>query len=161
MFELGCHIIDLTIGVMGSPQKVTAFSRRTNTEAEDTLQDNMLAVLEYPSATSTVRSTALEVEGFSRRHFTVCGTEGTCHIQPLDRPQMQLSLSRERTLPGSDTTYRKGRQTIAFEPAYSRYVGDAADLAATIRGEKGNAFPSSHDLAVQEAVLLASGMSVE
>lgn len=157
MFELGCHIIDLTVGVLGEPEKVTSHSRRVLENSDDTLVDNMLAVFDYPKATATVRSTALEVEGFSRRQFAVCGTEGTCHIQPLDRPSMQLSLSKERQFEGDPKVYQKGRSEILFEP-YQRYVGDAADLAATIRGEKENSFPVSHDLAVQRAVLEASGM---
>ncbi|MEM6917266.1 MAG: Gfo/Idh/MocA family oxidoreductase, partial [Verrucomicrobiota bacterium] len=47
MFELGCHIIDLTVGVLGVPDKVTAYSRRVVDSEEDSLVDNMLAVLEY------------------------------------------------------------------------------------------------------------------
>ncbi len=86
MFELGCHIIDLTVGVLGAPQQVTAYPRHS-LDADDTLLDNMLAVFEYPQATATVKSSALEVEGFDRRHFVVCGTEGTFHIQPLDDPR--------------------------------------------------------------------------
>lgn len=158
MFELGCHIIDLTVGVLGKPDRVVPYSKRVLDSAEDSLQDNMLAVFEYPKATATVRSTAVEVDGFSRRHFAVCGTEGTCHIQPLDRPSMTLSLSKERKFAGEETVYKKGRQEIKFEPPYQRYVGDAADFAATIRGEKENSYPSSHDLAVQETVLKASEM---
>ncbi|MEM7602206.1 MAG: Gfo/Idh/MocA family oxidoreductase, partial [Verrucomicrobiota bacterium] len=159
MFELGCHIIDLTVGVLGAPEAVIAHPKRVLKTDQDTLVDNMLAVFDYPNATATVRSTALEVDGFARRHFTVCGTEGTCHIQPLDRPSMQLSLSSERKFEGESKAYSKGRSEISFEP-YKRYVGDAADFAATIRGEKRNDFPSRHDLAVQRAVLEASDMSV-
>lgn len=158
MFELGCHIIDLTVGVLGKPASVHAYPKRVIDDPADTLIDNMLAVLEYPKATATVRSTAVEVEGFSRRHFAVCGTEGTVHIQPLDRPKMTLSLSQDRKFDGEERLYRKGVQTIELEPPYQRYVGDAADLAAILRGEKENSYPSSHDLAVQETVLKASGM---
>ncbi|MDF1862608.1 MAG: Gfo/Idh/MocA family oxidoreductase [Verrucomicrobiales bacterium] len=158
MFELGCHIIDLTVGVLGKPDRIVPYSKRVLDSAEDSLQDNMLAVFEYTKATATVRSTAVEVDGFSRRHFAVCGTEGTCHIQPLDRPSMTLSLSKERKFSGEETVYKKGRQEIKFEPPYQRYVGDAADFAATIRGEKENSYPSSHDLAVQDTVLKASEM---
>jgi predicted dehydrogenase len=125
------------------------------------LNDNMLAVLEYPRATATVRTTGLEVEGGARRHFTVCGTEGTFHIQPLDRPRATISLSRERRFEEDGRVFPKGTSEIAFDPPYRRYVGDAADLAATVRGEKPNSFPSAHDLAVQETVLLASGMGLE
>jgi hypothetical protein len=44
---------------------------------------------------------------------------------------------------------------------YPRYVGDAKDMAAIIRGEKACDYPYAHDLAVQETVLRASGVSVE
>ncbi|MCP4287995.1 MAG: Gfo/Idh/MocA family oxidoreductase, partial [Gammaproteobacteria bacterium] len=65
MFELGCHLIDLVVDVLGPPDKVTPYARQTG--REDTLVDNMLAVFEYPQATATVKSSALEVEGFARR----------------------------------------------------------------------------------------------
>jgi predicted dehydrogenase len=157
MFELGGHIIDLTIGVLGRPDQVQAYPRRTLLSNSDTLVDNMLAVLEYPKATATVRSTALEVEGGSRRHFTVCGTEGTVHIQPLDSPTIKLSLAQERKFSDEPKVFKKGHTEIVFGN-YPRYGGDAADLARIIRGEKENPYPTSHDLAVQETLLTASGM---
>lgn len=158
MFELGCHIIDLTVSVLGKPEKVSAFPRRSLETADDTLMDNMLAVLEYSKATASVRTTGLEVEGFARRHFTVCGTEGTFHIQPLDRPSITLSLSRERRFGEGERVFPKGTSEVTFEKPYQRYAGDAADLAAIVRGEKANPYPSGHDLAVQETVLAAAGM---
>jgi len=150
LFELGCHVIDLTIGVLGKPQNVTPFARK----GADGLADNMLAVLDYPKAVASVKSSGIEVDGGSRRHFVVCGTEGTFHIQPLDRPAVRLSLSQDRG------AYKKGTREIPFEPPYRRYVGDAIDLAKIIRGEKKSEYPSAHDLAVQETVLRASGLPV-
>ena len=153
MFELGCHIIDLTVGVLGRPSKVTPYIRRSSHQ-NGGLLDNMLAVCEYPRAVATVKSTAQEVEGFARRHFVVCGTEGTFHVQPLDSPSARLALSRER---GS---YRKGYQEIKF-PRYTRYIDDARDLAMIIRGEKESDFPPEHDDAVQETVLKASNLPLD
>src|SRR5207249_749005 len=63
MFELGCHVLDVVVGVLGKPKEVTAFNRHSSS-LDDRLLDNMLAVLSYPRATATVRSSALEVEGF-------------------------------------------------------------------------------------------------
>src|SRR5690606_12546925 len=63
MFALGFHLMDLVVGVLGRPEKVVPFPRRTLDIPEDQLVDNMLAVLEYPKATATVRTTGLEVEG--------------------------------------------------------------------------------------------------
>ena len=153
MFELGCHVIDLVVGVLGRPQAVHAFPRHSS-PIDDGLADNMLAVLEYPRATATIRTSALEVEGGARRHLVVCGSEGTFHIQPLDDPAARVALAQPR---GS---YRRGYQDVPF-PKYERYIDDAADMARILRGEKQADFSYDHDLAVQETVLKASGLGGE
>jgi predicted dehydrogenase len=153
MFELGCHVLDLVVDFLGKPQLVTPFARHT-AKPDDGLVDNMLAVLEYGKATATVRSTALEVEGFARRHVTVCGTEGTFHIQPLDDPAARVAFASPRG------EYRAGYQDVRFGK-FERYVADAAEMAAILRGEKESQFTSEHDLAVQETVLRASGLAAE
>jgi len=152
MFELGCHVIDLVVGVLGKPDKVHAFPRHSGKQ-NDVLADNVLAVLEYPKATGSVKSSAEEVDGGSRRHFVVCGTSGTFHIQPLDSPAARVALDRDRG------EYKRGTREVSF-PKFTRYVADAADMARIIRGEKETDFPYSHDLTVQQTVLLASGQSV-
>jgi predicted dehydrogenase len=153
MFELGCHVLDLVVGMIGPPTEVAAFNQHSSA-VDDGLLDNMLAVLRYPRATATVKSTAMEVEGFDRRHLVVCGTEGTFHIQPLDNPSARVSLSRARG------EYRKGTQDVKL-PKYTRYVDDAADMARVIRGEKATVFPYEHDLAVQETLLRACGLPLK
>lgn len=153
MFELGCHVLDLVVGVLGKPAEVSSVNQHV-AKRDDKLLDNTLAVLTYPRASATVRSSALEVEGGSRRHLVVCGTEGTFHIQPLDNPSARVSLTRERGV------YKKGTQEVKFAK-YTRYVGDAADMARVIRGEKGSDFSAAHDLAVQETLLRACGRPVE
>ena len=149
LFELGCHVIDLAVGVLGKPTAVTGHVQQVR--GGDALADNMLAVLTYPKALATVKSSALEVEGFARRHFVVCGTEGTFHIQPLDSPAARVALSKPRG------DYRAGYQDLTF-PRFTRYAADAADMAKVIRGEKASDFSAEHDLAVQEALLKACGL---
>ena len=153
MFELGCHVIDLVIGVLGRPDRVQAIARHSGPQ-QDGLLDNMLALLEYPLASATVKSSAIEVNGGARRHFVVCGSRGTFHIQPLDSPNVVYTLDQNRG------EYKQGTHEIKFGN-YERYVGDAADMARILRGEKGCDFSYAHDLAVQETVLLASGMPTE
>lgn len=150
MFELGCHVLDLVVGILGAPQKVTAFPRHSSV-SEDALLDNMLAVLEYPRATATVRSSVIEINGGERRHLTVCGTEGTFHIQPLDNPSAKITLLKPQG------KYKAGTHEIQL-PKYARYVDDARDMARIIRGEKTSDFPPAHDLAVQTALLAACGL---
>jgi predicted dehydrogenase len=153
MFELGCHVIDLAIGVLGRPDRVQAIARHSGPQ-QDGLLDNMLALLEYPQATATVKSSAIEVNGGARRHFVVCGSRGTFHIQPLDAPNVVYTLDKGRG------EYKQGTHEVKFGD-YERYVGDAADMAKILRGEKELDFPHSHDLAVQETVLLASRMPID
>ena len=150
LFELGCHVLDLVIKVLGKPAQVAAYNQHVS-RLEDKLVDNMLAVLSYPGALATVKASALEVEGFDRRHLTVCGTKGTFHIQPLDNPSARISLSEPRG------EYKKGTQEVKL-PKYQRYVGDAADMAKIIRGEKESDFSYDHDFVVQETLLKACGV---
>ncbi|MBI5394658.1 MAG: Gfo/Idh/MocA family oxidoreductase [Verrucomicrobia bacterium] len=151
MFELGCHVIDAVVRVLGKPQAVRAHGRSHGT---DGLLDDQLAVLEYPGAVATVRSSVVEHYGEQRRHFTVVGEEGTIEIRPLDAPVARVTLGRER--PG----FKKGTQEIKL-PRLPRYDGEFLDLSRVIRGEKKFEFSPAHDLAVQETVLRASGMSVD
>ncbi len=153
LFELGGHVLDTVIRILGQPKKVQGCNQHVS-ERKDGLLDNMLTVLQYPKALATVKVSAMEVEGFERRHLVVCGTEGTFHIQPLDNPSVRLSLSKDR-----GERYRRGTQQVAL-PKYQRYVGDAADMAKILRGEKSSDFPYAHDLLVQTTLLQACGLSL-
>jgi predicted dehydrogenase len=151
MFELGCHILDLVIGVLGEPTEVAAFSQHASAQ-DDNLLDNMLAVLKYPKAIASVKSSAQEVDGGARRHFVVCGSGGTFHIQPLDDPSAHVTLKEKHA------DYPAGAQDIKF-PKFTRYIADAADMAKIIRGEKPSDFSYDHDLSVQRTLLKACTLS--
>ena len=149
MFELGCHIIDPLVHIMGPPQKVTAFNRATR---DDGLLDNTLAVFEYPKATATIRSALVEVQGNRRRQFIVCGDQGTIVIRPLEPPHLELTLAQPQG--GFD----KGHHTVELQPAKGRYHGAWEELGAAIQGKREFPFSYDHDLAVQRSVLVASGL---
>jgi predicted dehydrogenase len=151
MFELGCHVLDTVVKLLGKPQSVSAFGRHV-APVDDSLQDNMVAVLAYEKAIATIKAHAAEIDGGERRHLVVCGTEGTFHIQTLDNPKARVTLSQARD------AWKKGTQDIPL-PRYTRYVDDAADMARIIRGEKPNDFSYAHDLVVQEALLKACGLN--
>jgi predicted dehydrogenase len=151
MFELGGHIIDAVINILGRPTKVTAHSR-VSSPLNDGLADNQAAILEYPKALAAVRIALVEIEGGPRRQFVVCGTKGTFDIRPLEPPQARLALDAPRA------GYKKGYQDISFPRTGGRYDGEFADLAKVIRGEKQFGFSQEHDLAVHETLLLASAM---
>jgi predicted dehydrogenase len=150
MFELGCHVLDTVIAILGKPTAVTSHARQVS-NLDDKLDDHVLGVFEYPKAVATVTASAVEVDGSARRHLVVCGTEGTFHIQPLDNPIARVTLSKPRD------DYKRGGQEIIL-PKFERFVADAADMANVIRGEKAHDWTPEHDLIVQEALLKACGM---
>lgn len=151
MFELGCHLIDPLVTILGKPAKVASLVRRTRSP-EDELADNQLAVFEFEKATATIRSALVEVDGGRRRQFIVCGTQGTIEIKPIEPPHLTLTLDRPRG------DFQRGTREVELPRLEGRYDGDFADLARVIRGEKQHDWPPAHDLAVHEAILLGSGL---
>ena len=152
MFELGCHLIDAVVALLGKPQQISAQARHAGNFPDDLL-DHQLATLEYPDAVVTVRSSLVEVAGTSRRQFVVCGDGGTVDIRPLEPPAIRLALAAPRG------EFKAGYQDVKV-PNRPRYEADFVDLAQVIRGEKTFEWSPAHDLAVQETVLRASGLSV-
>lgn len=155
MYIFGCHLIDVVVSMLGKPDRVTPFQRQTQPEVK--VYDNGLAVLEYPRATVTIRTAALEVEGYQRRQLVVCGDEGTIDIRPLEtfdtgsaQPlKLRLALSKPRD------SYTKGYQDVVFPPMPGRYDEQLLELARIVRGEIANPYPLAHELMVQETLLAA------
>ncbi len=154
MYNLGSHLVDALVAVLGKPDRITAYVRSTRSEL-DALKDNQLAVFEYPGAIATIKSSVLEVEGGSRRQFVVCGTRGTIDIRPLEPPRLKLALEQPRG------GYKKGYQEVTLPQMPGRYDEQLIDFAKMIRGQKQPDYSAEHDLTVHEAVLRASGLPLE
>src|SRR5690606_9600818 len=149
MFELGCHLIDQVVDLLGPPGRVTALARRTR---DDDFADNQIALLEYPTALVDIRCNHVDRLGGERRQFSITGTEGTLEIRPLEPPKARLGLSRARD------GFSRGYQDVPLPPSPGRYDDVLLDLARVIRGEKRLAWNAAHDVAAHEAILRASGM---
>ena len=147
MFELGCHMIDAAMTVLGKPAKVHAFSTPTR---PDEVKDNQLAVLEYPKATVTLRCNHTDPFGGPRRRFQVTGTNGSLEIQPMESGSFVLRLSEPRE------GYKKGEQTVKLPVPKDRYVGEFVTLAKCIRKQMEFPWTAAHDIAVFETVLAAT-----
>jgi len=150
MFDLGSHLVDATVRLLGKPKAVTPFLRRHG-KFEDALMDNNVAVLEYDRATAVLVNTALQAGTAPPRSFEVLGTKGTATLQPIEPPSLQLDLAKPAG------PYRKGTQTVSL-PAYQRYEGDFAELAAAVRGERALSASLDEELLVGEALLCVSEM---
>ena len=161
MYNFGCHLIDLVVSLLGKPDRITPFLRRTQPEVP--VCDNGLAVFEYPRATATIRTAVVEVEGYQRRQLVVCGDQGTIDIRPLEtfasRPRDPLKLRLALSSPRE--SYQQGYQEVTLPPLPGRYDDQLIELARIIRGELANPFPLAHELLVQESLLAACGRPAE
>jgi len=150
MFELGSHLVDVTVRLLGKPKAVTPFLRRHG-RFNDSLKDNNVAVLEYDRATAILINTALQAGPTPQRSFEALGTSGTATLQPIEPPVLALELAQPAG------PYRKGSQKVPL-PAYQRYEADFAELAAAVRGERALSVSLDHELLVAETVLKVSDM---
>jgi predicted dehydrogenase len=161
MYNFGCHMIDLVVSLLGKPDRVSSYLRQTDPDVK--VNDNCLAVFEYPRATATIRTAVIEVEGYQRRQLVVCGDAGTIDIRPLEtygsgsKEPVMLRL----TLAAPRDKYKKGSQDIAFPITVGRYDEQSIELARIIRGEIANPYPLAHELVVQESLLAACGLPVK
>jgi len=149
MYILGCHLIDLIVYIMGKPDNVSTFLKRTNLDNID-FADNTLAVMEYEKALARVFVSSVEVNGFGRRQFMVSGSKGTVNICPLERP---ITMTYSDTSI-ADATYEDRKIFLPFEDntANGRYDEMMKDFYAYIAGEKDNPFTYEHEYAVQKVL---------
>lgn len=149
MLELGCHLIDMVVLLLGRPERVTPFLRHDGA-VDDALADNTLAVFEFPHALATIRTNAMEPSPHGRRCFQVIGDAGSIFLQPLEPPAVRLCLRAARG------GYAAGWQDVPV-PNLPRYVLDLEELAACLREERALPYSPKHELIVQETVLRACG----
>ena len=154
MYIFGSHLIDLVVWMMGEPDKVVPLNMNSFPE-EARCIDNGLAVLQYPRATCTVRTTSLEANGYHRRQLVVCGTRGTVEIKPMENPtKMSVAWRASSGGPGSPDS----REWIDLPDFGGRYDAQLADFARVVRGETANPFGYDHELAVERTLLRACGI---
>lgn len=144
MFEQCSHLIDQMVRLMGRPDRITPFLKKSG-KFDDSLADNTVAVFEFPGSMGLVVGSALNPDGNRRRSFSVNGTLGTLALDRIEPGELWLEAKG------------KGRQKIATAP-YVRFEDDFRELAAAIREGKPLSVTPLQDLIVQEAVIEASGM---
>ena len=149
LYDLGGHMLDQIVWMMGRPQRVTPFLQNATSKTRD-FMDNTLAVLEYPNALVTVDIAAMEPSPTARR-FEVYGTEGSAIMEPLE-PADQLRLCLTKPKDG----YDEGVTMLNLEDR-RRYVDTFAAFVATIRDGASPLRTLSHELLVQETLMRCTG----
>jgi predicted dehydrogenase len=148
MFELGCHLIDAVVRLLGKPVKVTPHLQRLG---GDGLADNCVAVFEFPKAQAIVTSSVLHPNAGPQRFLEILGTNGVARVQPIEQPALTLDLAK------AAGPYRAGVQKIELPP-YRRYADEFVELASCLREGKPLSTSPETERHVQETLLQACGM---
>jgi predicted dehydrogenase len=155
MFNLGCHLIDFIVPMLGRPERIVPFLKSAP-GCPDAIKNNGLTVMEYAHATVTLRACSFEVEGLPNRRLKICGTKGTIELCPLERFDGKPLLLRLALL-AANPEYAAGTHTVDFGVKRDRYADQLLELAKTVNGEMANPYGYDHDCLVQEILLAASG----
>lgn len=148
MYIFGSHLIDLILCLLGKPEKITAFLKQSKLDGVNWV-DNNLAVLEYERALARVFVSSLEVNGYGRRQFTVCGSKGTVQIMPLENPCVIYYSDMEI----ADNHYADRKEKLALpETTGGRYNEMMQDFYSYCVGLKENPFSYEHDYLVQKVL---------
>jgi predicted dehydrogenase len=151
LFDLGGHMIDPIVRLMGRPEKVTPFLH-CDGPANDGLEDNTMAVFEWRKALGTFASASFHPRFGPYRTLEFVGTLGTVVVEPVEPPSLLIDLSAPAG------PYKAGRQTLSYQ--YTRHVDDIKELAALVRGERKYPITRVEEILVQETLLRASGALV-
>ncbi len=146
MLELGGHLIDSVVYLLGRPNRVTGFTKRTQS---DHIADNQLAVFETADAIATVRINNRDPFGFPRRCFNIVGENGALEIAPLEGGNVKLMLKE------SAGDYTQGTHKISLPKSGGRYDGEFLDFANVLAGKSSFAWSKQHDIDTHEALLAA------
>ncbi len=150
MFELGGHMIDRVIALLGRPKSVQPYLRHDSKSA-DSLADNTIAVLEFDRALAVLTVSDRMAGAGHHRSFEVLGEDGSFVIYPeRNPPTMSVHLRR------AQGPYRAGWQEITL-PAQPRYVGDFAEMARALQTDAPLQPDYDHEILLQETLLRASG----
>ncbi|HUQ94655.1 MAG TPA: Gfo/Idh/MocA family oxidoreductase [Bryobacteraceae bacterium] len=152
MFELGCHLIDRAVDLLGKPGKVTGFMRHES-PVQDGLADNTLAILEYDRAVAEIHVAAFQPHGDQYRLLEILGTNGRVVVQPFSPLRLTVDLKDAAGI------YKAGVQTVEpAKPPGPSFAPDFLEMARIIRDGAKPSHSAEHDLTVQEVLLRACGV---
>ena len=151
-YDLGPHMIDQVVWMIGRPDTVTSFLRN-DSDAKDVV-DNSLTVYETKDAIAFLDISSFETRPAARR-FEVYGTRGSAIILEPFAPGPQIRLCIDEARDG----YVAGDQIVEVEGRSRQALYEIALQAflATIAGAQERDRPHTHELLVQETLLRAAG----
>lgn len=146
MMELGCHLADLTVTLLGVPSAVRAEAERTGS---DDLPDRQRASLRYPWGEATLSCD--HADATARRWLTIAGTNGAIRVPSLEGNVVHLELA------AAAGPYPRGA-TVLRPTGEGRYAGEFRELASLIEGASPR-WDAAHDIATHAVARRAAGLA--
>jgi predicted dehydrogenase len=153
LYDLGGHMLDQIVWLLGRPTRVTSHLRNEATPELATYADNTVSVLEFANGLAILDIAAMEPPPTARR-FEVYGTRGSAILQPFD-PVRTIRL----TLVEPSADYGPGEHLLEL-PEVARqtlYERELAAFLGVVRGERSEDRSPEHESLVQETLLRATG----
>jgi predicted dehydrogenase len=153
LYDLGGHMIDQIVWLLGRPTRVSSVVRNAATPELPGYADNTLAVFEFKSALASLDIAAMEPRPAARR-FEVYGTRGSAIVEPFD-PSRTIRLALDA--PAGD--YPAGEQVFELPPVSRQefYERELTAFVGVLRGERAPDRSVEHERLVQETLLRATG----
>ncbi len=153
LYDLGAHMLDQIVWLLGRPTRINTVLRNEATPELPSYSDNTVSTLEFEHALAILDIAAMEPSPTARR-FEVYGTRGSAILEPFD-PVRTVRL----TLAEPVADFAAGVQVLDL-PEVTRqtlYDRELAAFVPVLRGERPPGRPPGHDLLVQETLLRATG----
>jgi predicted dehydrogenase len=160
MQYLGCHLIDLVARLLGTPEEIIPYNFSTGADGVRSL-DTAFAVLKYPNALATVKSSMLDAGGYLRRHLIIHGEKGTLEVKPLEyytSDSSKISTKRVDTTPQDGWL---GGGTIAEEKDFDRYEGMLSAFYEMVVNGKQGVVSLEEEATIQRCLLTAGGFDCD
>ena len=153
LYDLGGHMLDQVVWLLGRPTRVTRVLRNDATPELPSYADNTLAVFEFDHAFATLEIAAMEPRPMARR-FEVYGTRGSAITEPFD-PGERLRLTLDQ--PTDDFASGEHLLPLPVVQRQQMYQRELVAFVGTIEGRQPPDRPPEHELLVQETLLRATG----
>jgi len=157
MYNLGCHIINFIVELLGRPENVFSMVKASPGDPDDA-KNNCAALLVYPHASAAITVCSREAMGSDSRRIAIRGTRGAIVMTPLEIYDGKTPMSLQLFLSEDNAEYKAGLHTVSFGPRSDRFDAQLEEFAKIIRGERPPCPEFELDDITQEVTLAASGM---
>jgi len=153
LYDLGGHMLDQIVWLLGRPTRINTVLRNDATQELPAYADTTLGTLEFEHALAVLDIAAMEPSPTARR-FEVYGMRGSVIIEPFD-PVRTVRL----TLREPVANFAAGEQVLQLPevPRQELYERELAAFVGVLRGERPPDRSLEHELLVQETLLRTTG----